>query len=160
MNLDINPCDDFYHFVCGNVLKDTNRKNFYDDVFDREHQDLLKLYNEDVKDSEHKMVKIAKGLFRKCLNTEDIERDNLTSIKEVIKEVGGWPILDEENKKFDWVGATYKLRDLGYPFSIFINMDVTRDAENIEQFYLTVWKHLSRTTKFDKPYSDVNSRLG
>ncbi|KAF2905460.1 hypothetical protein ILUMI_00716 [Ignelater luminosus] len=138
MNLDIDPCDNFYQFVCGNVLKDSSRKNFYVEANETVNRNYLKLYKEEIKDSEHKMVKTAKELFQKCLNTEDIEKDGLASIKDTIESVGGWPVLNHDNSKFDWVQATYKLRELGYPFSVFINVDVTRKLENKEKYYLEI----------------------
>lgn len=144
MNLSVNPCDNFYEFVCGNVLNDSNRKNLYVELNNKTNRDLLKLYTDEIKDSEHKMVKIAKRLFQKCMNVNDIERDGITGIKDVIDKVGGWPVLENRDSigrnKFDWVQATHKLKELGYPFSAFLDVDVAREKENKEKFYLKVRK--------------------
>lgn len=140
MYLDINPCEDLYKFVCGNVLKDARRKNLFDEIKEKVDHDLVKLYTEDIKDDDHKMVKVAKRLFQKCMDTKAIEKDGLAGIKDIINTVGGWPVLDNENSEFNWVQATYKLTQLGYPPSFFINVDVTREIKNKEKCYLKVLK--------------------
>lgn len=87
------------------------------------------------------MVKAAKTLFRKCMNESEIEKDNLRTIKDAFRAVGGWPILEGRSwneKQFDWINATYKLRELGYPYQILFDVDVDVDREKWDKYILTV----------------------
>ncbi|KAF2904373.1 hypothetical protein ILUMI_01794 [Ignelater luminosus] len=84
--------------------------------------ELLELYREEIKEDDHKVVKIAKKLFNGCLNEPQIEEDALKTLRKVFEQVGDWPILEGSKWKeedFDWVNATYKLRDLGYHSGVF-----------------------------------------
>lgn len=97
-------------------------------------KDILDLYNEPIKQNEHALIKSAKKLFKACMNTQAIEEDGLKTIKEVFKAVGGgWPLVEGANwdeTKFDWVQASYKLRELGYPFAVFLDVQVNGDPRD------------------------------
>ncbi|KAF2888451.1 hypothetical protein ILUMI_17722 [Ignelater luminosus] len=75
---------------------------------------------------------MAKKLYNGCMNEPQIEEDALKTLRKVFEQVGGWPVLEGSKWKeedFDWVNATYKLRDLGYHSGVFVNLIITYVAE-------------------------------
>ncbi|KAF2884560.1 hypothetical protein ILUMI_21599 [Ignelater luminosus] len=76
-------------------------------------------------EDEHIPTQKAKKLYQACMNTQAIEEDGLKTMKEVVQAIGGWPLVEDDNwdeTNFDWIQATFALRDLGYPFNIFLTV--------------------------------------
>lgn len=76
----------------------------------------------------------AKRFYRACMNDTARERRGLTRIKQIFKEMGGWPILESywNAADFDWKRATHKLRRVGINFDLFLKLSVEKhNASNI-----------------------------
>lgn len=48
---------------------------------------------------------------------------SLETLKSVLKTLGGWPLPEDwHDGKFDWIQATYQLRDQGYQFRVLLDV--------------------------------------
>lgn len=150
INPEINPCDDFYEFSCGKFLDNTHgdeNLGLSNLVADEAKRELFEGYIEPINESEHEMVQFAKKLFRACMNETEIENDHLNTIKEVIRDLGGWPVVEGpswNDRNFDWIQATYRLRQYGYPFSVFLGLTVTVHPHNVSKYILKVCKETKK----------------
>lgn len=61
-----------------------------------------------------------------------VEERGLTPTKEVLKKLGGWPVLeddfDEEN--FDWKETVYKFRKEGFSVDYIFDFSINIDLKN------------------------------
>ncbi|KAB0803953.1 hypothetical protein PPYR_00923 [Photinus pyralis] len=150
------PCDDFYQFACGNFMKRAHGDDsfrFMDRMASKHKRQVLEVYSEPIVANEPAMVKTAKKLFQSCMDENNLESENLKSIKRAIASVGGWPVLDGDRwneTKFDWLQATYRLRKLGYHHSAFLDLTVepNRDTHVLKVELPDVFDYSSHN--FDK----------
>lgn len=79
------------------------------------------------------------------MNTTLTEKNALTFIKKVFKEMGGWPLIESNwnEKKFDWKQLLYRLRRGGWHHDIFIKMYIDIDMQNTSRRILTVKDNFS-----------------
>lgn len=67
------------------------------------------------------------------MNKTLIEKDGLTTIREILKELGGWPVLEGpswSDGEFDWRQSVYKFRKVGYSVDYFMDFSVGVDVKN------------------------------
>lgn len=75
MNLSVNPCDDFYQFVCGRYVRDTpfpsnlSSVSVVSQLEDVLRVQLRELLAEPLRDGEPATFTKAKALYRSCMNT-------------------------------------------------------------------------------------------
>lgn len=84
-------------------------------------------------------VKVKK-LYSACMNTEKIEELGLSAIKNVLKSIGGWPVLESDwnDVTWTWQNATIKCRENGYSTDYIVDVSVASDLKNSSKRVLDV----------------------
>lgn len=139
LDIDQDPCDDFYKFACGRYLKETNIPDdkssvtTFSKIDDALNDQLRTIIEEPIRPDEPKPFRLAKYLYKACMNRSQIEEIGLTKIKQILKDLGGWPVLEGDawdEASFSWKDNTYKFKDYGYSVDYFIDFSVTIDVKN------------------------------
>ncbi|KAF2888363.1 hypothetical protein ILUMI_17810, partial [Ignelater luminosus] len=139
MDPSVHPCDDFYKFACGGFLKRTiipDDKSIvisFNLISDKVEEQLRTILEEPVKRYEPKPFVLLKKLYNVCLNTEAIEQEGLKTANLLLREIGGWPVLEGaawNESDFDWKKTMYKFREHGLPTYNFLLMYVGVDTKN------------------------------
>ena len=78
---------------------------------------------------------------------EGIEKLGADPLKKVLKNLGGWPVVegskwDESN--FDWIDALIAFRKFGYSHDILLDLSVTADYRNNTVHIIDVSKMLQK----------------
>ncbi|XP_037812437.1 neprilysin-4-like [Lucilia sericata] len=159
MNPEVNACDNFYEYACGNWPKlhpaegSSKRKTsiftLLDNSYKQKQLRLLKeeMFNEFEDDAleEEKLlndpklgaVKKVKDFFKSCRNMGLKKRSYVVKeLREIIEEFGKMPALLaanedwlEEEERFDWL-KTIGLIQSRYGFDIILQLGVRADFEN------------------------------
>ncbi|XP_031337648.1 neprilysin-2-like [Photinus pyralis] len=156
MDPDVDPCEDFYEFACGGFMDNVQLDDDYVKTINTFMEDTVQdrirgIIEEPEEDDDPRSIANAKRLYRACMNLTAIEEKGLRLIKDSIRQIGGWPLLENSNwkeKDFDWKTATYKLRELGYGFQFFIVMRIKPDENDPSKRIIMLhspWSSLSRT---------------
>ncbi|KAL1116405.1 hypothetical protein AAG570_004879 [Ranatra chinensis] len=138
MDLSVDPCDDFYQFVCGKFrqqkIPDEKSSLTTFSVINDELQDQLRtIVDAPVEETEPRPFVYAKRLFRLCMNKTDIERVSSSRVKELLKSMGGWPVLEAEawdDGAWNWKKSVYDFRKNGFSVDYFIDFSVGTDLKN------------------------------
>lgn len=139
MNPEIEPCDDFYDFACGGFLETTNipddktSVNTFTEISDELQNQLRTSIEEKSAPNEPKPFKLAKNLYKACMNKTLIEQQGLQPLLNILQKLGGWPVLEGENwneTDFNWKESVYKFRKMGYSVDYFIDFSIGVDLKN------------------------------
>ncbi|KAJ8954561.1 hypothetical protein NQ318_000795 [Aromia moschata] len=139
MDPEVDPCDDFYEFTCGNFLKKTNIPDdkssvtSFSIISDMLQEQLRTMIEEPIQDNEPKPFQLTKKLYRACMNKTLIENEGLRTIHAILQELGGWPVLEGpmwSEADFDWRQSVYRFRKVGYSVDYFIDFSVGVDVKN------------------------------
>lgn len=139
MNRSIDPCNDFYRFACGRFLEETiipddkSSQSSFSTIGDELELQLRSIIEEPPKDSDIKPFRLAKNLYKVCMNKTQIENQGLDHMKYILKHLGGWPVLEGDHWNegdFSWRSSVYKFRKYGYSVDYFIDFSVGVNLKN------------------------------
>ncbi|KAK5645944.1 hypothetical protein RI129_004408 [Pyrocoelia pectoralis] len=139
LNLSVNPCDDFYEFACGNYQKETAIRedeieaSVFSGIQATVQNQLRTVLQDPGLQIASKPYQLLRKLYKLCMDTVQIEREGLNFAKELLKSLGGWPLLDggSWNKRpFDWIHLEHKLRTYGLDYNHIINFGIEPDRKN------------------------------
>ncbi|KAJ8664426.1 hypothetical protein QAD02_006088, partial [Eretmocerus hayati] len=138
MNRNIHPCDDFYEFACGNYMKNSTlaANEFRVDLITTLHEKVMGQMRDAIektitKKDPQTFQKIS-TYYKTCMDEAQIEKDSQRELIEVMKKLGGWPVLENswDASKFEWTKTVYGLREAGLPYNTIINIDYMPDLQN------------------------------
>ena len=64
---------------------------------------------------------------------DQIEEDGLQPLKDILQEMGGWPVVEGDTwneEEFSWTENIYKNRRLGYSIDYIVDFSVTVNVKN------------------------------
>lgn len=135
----VDPCDDFYQFACGNFVEktvipdDRTRTSMFSVLGDKLNEQVRGLLEGEIEATDPKPFQMAKSVFQSCMDREKIEERGLEPLKQILRKMGGWPLLEGSSwpdEGFKWYEMIYKFRDQGYSVDYLVDFSVTTDLKN------------------------------
>lgn len=171
LNINVNPCDDFYEYACSNWQKYHGKSHRNETItpdtilkekIDKDLQNILK-ENLTVKDST--AGRKVKNFYKSCLEAKHNDINHQSFISDFIKSNGGFPAVPGSNwlvhhHNYDWQQVVGLLR-YRYGMDILVGLDIDVNYENVYEnsIYLTEPKTLLPTKLCNansSRYLDIN----
>ncbi|XP_035221859.1 neprilysin-2-like [Stegodyphus dumicola] len=133
------PCDDFYQFACGGwigshtIPEDKPFVSIIMDVYDGLNNKLRILLEKELTGTEPEFIRLPKDMYASCMNVERINNASSKPLKNALRDLGGWPVLEGENwnsASFDWLDTLINLRRKGFSHKTLMSLDVAEDMRN------------------------------
>ncbi|XP_058824911.1 neprilysin-11-like isoform X2 [Topomyia yanbarensis] len=169
MDLTVDPCEDFYSYVCGNWAADHPRpvaSRMYNWIDDRQLKifgNIMAMLEMNISQSDPKPVAQSKMMYKACLDTATREQQGFNSIAKYLKEFGlptiptllNYTESTPENFTFDWISSVARIyRKLG--IKIIIGFDIVPDYQNKTRNRLTFSYYSTHKTTNSSSDGDEN----
>ncbi|KAJ3649740.1 hypothetical protein Zmor_021464 [Zophobas morio] len=138
----IDPCDDFYSFVCGNFLRKSAATNEITPLSKFEGitlNQLDALITEPIEGTLPKSWELQRKYYKMCMDVNAIEKDDTTTFSNLIQQLGDWPVLHGrfwDERKFNWLTSMIQCRKIGFAYEHF--MGISANAANDTRILLTI----------------------
>ncbi|KAJ8670102.1 hypothetical protein QAD02_001361 [Eretmocerus hayati] len=139
MKKNVDPCDDFYEFVCGNYEKrktvpdDQAMINFVGEIYDRIENQLKRDIEEETPAKELETFTKLRNYYHSCIDQTESDDTKEARFLKILEELGSWPLLagnSWDGSSYNWTDAKLKFRKAGFKFDQFISIDVRVDSKN------------------------------
>lgn len=146
VDIQVNPCDDFYNFACGNFINLTNipedksSVNMFSVIEDTLANQLNGLLSADIDETEIKPFVLTKFMYQNCIAVSEIEKTSMATIKKIIQKLGGWPVLNDTdwNQNQTWLEIVHNSANMGYTSSFLMTFSIASDYDNSTRRILDV----------------------
>ncbi|KAJ8670047.1 hypothetical protein QAD02_001306, partial [Eretmocerus hayati] len=142
MDQNVDPCNDFYRFACGNFLRKVSfpqngpslkKKGSFTDIVSTVYLQIKSILEDEIQSNDLRVLKNIKNYYKICTNEVLVEKQGLEPLHNILKEFGGWPVLNTDKRigsDVSWMDSVYKSHKLGYPSSSFITLKIVVDPKN------------------------------
>ncbi|CAJ0606418.1 unnamed protein product [Cylicocyclus nassatus] len=126
INFSVDPCEDFFEFTCGNWIADhpiPEDKSTYSQIemlTDKVQEQMREIFESD-ETFGSQSINALKAIYKKCMDTDELNRIGARRLIEYIRTFGVWPILDGDEK---WKEEDFDLTSLLIHVNLFRNGDV------------------------------------
>ena len=151
LDMNIEPCQDFYNFACGNwkkhnpLPKSYNDYNTFSKLSHHIEKQLKQLLEDDIKiDSrsiEQASVRKAKHFYKSCMDMAEIEKLGPLPMLNFIDSIGSWAIAGRKKwqaTRWNIYKVLKHIQKLYYPASPFFSVEVTNDHLNSTRHLIKV----------------------
>uniref|UniRef100_A0A1A9W6J9 Endothelin-converting enzyme 1 n=1 Tax=Glossina brevipalpis TaxID=37001 RepID=A0A1A9W6J9_9MUSC len=142
MKTDINACDDFYNYACGNWAKinpanNNGKTGLFITLTNAYDRRIARILMNDTQDGrrENKFHPKVKYFYESCLQQTNQRKNNYRkNLLNIMEEFGGMPAVKGKNwneNKFDWITTIARIF-AKYGISIIIGVQINADLTNNE----------------------------
>lgn len=136
INPSVDPCNDFYEFACAQSQVDPFS------IDSRQiNMELNMMINSDIFPDDSREMKLVRKLYNSCMKQAEIKSVGLKQLKEIIRKIGGWPLIEGQTwngAAYDWIESIRQMRDVGLNPTYLFSTSVLPNFKNSSIRSLTV----------------------
>lgn len=160
MDQTIDPCEDFYHYACGNYIKkwsvETTKENVNSDI----HKEIVKnteaMLQTEVKTTGNDYRNKVKKFYESCINEDLLNSLDKTPLTRLLDELGGWPIIKGNHWQSiasDWMDLTFQMHKKRLVSDYLMELSVVPDIFDESSYTLLV----SQPSRLSLPFIAYNN---
>lgn len=156
MDKRIEPCEDFYKFACGNFrhfvefpTSESNELDQFTIIEAKVKKEMTSILEEESTPTEPRYAKLMKTFYQTCIESTDINRENIKLISNLLNKIGGWPLLEENfssYEHFQWEKFGSEQEEVVFLKNRFIVSSLRLDTKNNTNLVLQIQQPTSFNT--------------
>ena len=147
MDESVDPCTDFYRFVCGNYIKETvipdhkSHTGTFSLVADTLNMRLRRIFESKPRASEPRAYQNVRNLYQSCMDTEGVEQSSVSELMVILQELGGWPVFEVAawaGEDFQWLDMAVEAWERGFSVGGLVDIQIVTDAKEATKRILQI----------------------
>uniref|UniRef100_A0A6G1S6H5 Membrane metallo-endopeptidase-like 1 n=1 Tax=Aceria tosichella TaxID=561515 RepID=A0A6G1S6H5_9ACAR len=172
MDNTVDPCDDFYRYSCGNwvdsqvIPEDKHWLSPFITVQEELDNKLRILIEREPQLNEPPIVEKMRNFYASCMDTDRLETSGNEPLLDVIRKLGGWPMLGESSgwtheseESFNWLETLIKFRELGLETNVLFGVTVKMDLKNTRHYIIELDEVTLGMSSHGDPLQGINDPI-